>query len=41
MDSKNIKYQERIIGEDWSRDDLLKHAPNAKTVPQIGSKVCM
>jgi glutaredoxin 3 len=33
--SKNIEFEERIIGEGWTRDQLLESAPDAKTVPQI------
>lgn len=31
----NIHYEERIIGECWTREQLLKEVPNARTVPQI------
>jgi len=35
FDSKKIEYEERVIGEQWTRDQLLEAAPEAKTVPQI------
>ena len=28
-------YEEKMIGKDYTKDDLLKVVPNAKTVPQI------
>jgi glutaredoxin len=31
----NIPFEERVIGKDWTKEDLLKIAPHAKTVPQI------
>lgn len=30
-----VSYEERIIGEGWTKADLLKVVPEAKTVPQI------
>ena len=30
-----IKYEERKIGKDWTREQLLESVPSAKTVPQI------
>lgn len=38
LTSYGIKYQERIIGMDegnWSKQDLIKAVPNARSVPQI------
>jgi len=32
---KDIEYEERVIGEDWTKQDLLESVPNAHTVPQI------
>lgn len=32
---KGIEYEERKIGEGYSREDLLESVPNARTVPQI------
>lgn len=33
--NKNISYEERVIGDNWSQEDFNKAVPNAKTVPQI------
>ena len=33
--SKSIVFEERKIGEPWSKDDLLAAVPTARTVPQI------
>jgi glutaredoxin len=33
--AKNISYEERIIGQNWTKEDLLQEIPNARTVPQI------
>ena len=30
-----IKYEERKIGDGYSREELLEAVPNARTVPQI------
>ena len=35
LDTKGIVYEERMIGKGYTKDDLLKVVPNAKTVPQI------
>ena len=32
---KNIPFEERVIGEGWTREQLLEAVPEAKTVPQI------
>lgn len=32
---RGISYEERKIGDGWTRDDLLEAVPNARTVPQI------
>ena len=32
---KGMEYEERNIGEGWTREQLLEAVPNAKTVPQI------
>jgi glutaredoxin 3 len=32
---KGYEYYEQILGEDYTRDDLLSWFPNARTVPQI------
>lgn len=31
----NIDFEERKIGEDWTREQLLEAVPTARTVPQI------
>lgn len=35
LTKNNITYEERVVGEKWSKQDLLKLLPEAKTVPQI------
>ena len=32
---KGIEYEERNIGRDWTREQLLEAVPDARTVPQI------
>lgn len=32
---RGIQYEERKIGDGWTREDLLEAVPNARTVPQI------
>ena len=32
---KGIEYEERNVGRDWTREQLLEAVPNARTVPQI------
>lgn len=32
---RGIQYEERKIGEGYTREDLLECVPNARTVPQI------
>ena len=32
---KGIEYEERNISHDWTREQLLEAAPDARTVPQI------
>lgn len=31
----NIQYEERKIGVDYTKEQLLEEVPNARTVPQI------
>lgn len=31
----NIQYEERIIGEEWTKEQLLEAVPTARSVPQI------
>lgn len=35
LDQKGIKYEEKKIGDGYSKEDLLEAVPNARTVPQI------
>jgi len=35
LDKHNIPYEERLIGSEWTKDQLLEVVPNARTVPQI------
>lgn len=35
LDKHNIPYEERLIGSDWTKEQLLQEVPNARTVPQI------
>lgn len=35
LENKGIDYEERKIGEGFTREDLLQVVPEAKTVPQI------
>jgi glutaredoxin len=35
MNSKGIKFEERKIGDGWTKEDLLEEIPTARTVPQI------
>lgn len=32
---RGISYEERKIGDGWTKEDLLEAVPNARTVPQI------
>ena len=32
---KGVKFEERKIGDGWTREDLLESVPDARTVPQI------
>lgn len=35
LEQKGIPYEERKIGDGYSREELLEAVPNARTVPQI------
>jgi glutaredoxin 3 len=35
LDSKGIQYEERKIGSDWTKEQLLEVVPTARSVPQI------
>jgi glutaredoxin 3 len=35
LTQKGIEFEERKVGEGYSKEDLLEAVPNARTVPQI------
>ena len=35
LKSKGIQFEERKIGDGWTKEDLLEAIPTARTVPQI------
>jgi len=35
LTSKGITFEEKKIGDGYSKEDLLEEVPNARTVPQI------
>jgi glutaredoxin 3 len=35
LTQKGIEFEEKKIGEGYSKEDLLEAVPNARTVPQI------
>lgn len=35
LKQKGIEFEERKIGEGWTKEDLLESVPTARTVPQI------
>ena len=35
LKDKNIDFEERLIGQKWSREELLEMVPDARSVPQI------
>lgn len=35
LKSKDILFEERKIGDGWTREDLLESVPTARSVPQI------
>ena len=35
LTQKNIEFEERKIGDGWTKEDLLEAVPDARTVPQI------
>lgn len=35
LSQKGIQYEERKIGDGYTKEDLLESVPNARTVPQI------
>ena len=35
LNQKGIKFEERKIGDGWTKEELLEAVPTARTVPQI------
>lgn len=35
LNNRNIKFEERKIGDGWAKEDLLEAVPTARSVPQI------
>lgn len=35
LNAKNIEYEERKLGSGWTKEDLFKDIPAARSVPQI------
>ena len=35
LEQQGIEYEERKIGDGWTREDLLAAVPQARSVPQI------
>lgn len=35
LKQKGIPFEERKIGDGWTKEELLESLPNARTVPQI------
>jgi glutaredoxin len=35
LEQKGIEYEEKNLGNGWTREQLLEAVPTAKTVPQI------
>jgi glutaredoxin len=35
LKTKGISFEERKIGDGWTKEDLLESVPTARTVPQI------
>jgi glutaredoxin 3 len=35
LQQKGIPFEERKIGDGWTKEELLEAVPNARTVPQI------
>lgn len=35
LESKGIKFEERNVNKDWTKEQLLEAVPNARTLPQI------
>ena len=35
LNSYGINYEERLIGEQWTKKDLIEAVPTARSVPQV------
>jgi glutaredoxin 3 len=35
LEQKGVEFEERKIGDGWTKEQLLEAVPNARTVPQI------
>ena len=35
LESKGIKFEERNVSKNWTREQLLEAVPDARTLPQI------
>ena len=35
LSSNNIEFEERKLGDGWSKEDLFKVAPHVRSVPQV------
>jgi glutaredoxin len=35
LEQQGIEFEERRIGDGWSREELLEYVPSARSVPQI------
>ena len=35
LTKSGVKFEERKIGDNWTKEQLLKDIPNARTIPQI------
>lgn len=35
LKQKGVEYEERKVGNGWTKDDLLAVAPSARSVPQV------
>jgi glutaredoxin len=35
LKTKGVEFEERIIGDGWTKEQLLNEVPDARTVPQI------
>jgi len=35
LDQRGIEYEERIIDNGWTKEQLLEAVPNARSVPQV------